>query len=155
MINAIWAMDANWLIGKDNKLPWRYPVDLKYFQDMTRGKTVLMGDLTYKSLKSYYKNKPLPFGKMFIANLEDANYSDGILVKDVVSFVKEYKEELWIIGGKLIYKLTLPYINRLYITHILNTHEGNVYFDYFPLSNYKLINKNMAENLIFAVYERA
>lgn len=154
MINAIFAMDVNWLIGKGNLLPWRYPVDLAYFKKMTKGKTVLMGDNTYHSLKSYYKKTPLPFGEIYVANLNDATYPDAILIKDVIDFVKNYNKELWIIGGKSIYNLTLPYINTLYITHILNFHIGDVYFDSFPLSNYKVIKKDIQENLIFAVYRK-
>ena len=40
MINLIWAMDINWLIGKNNKLPWRYQEDLNYFKSLTANKTV-------------------------------------------------------------------------------------------------------------------
>lgn len=154
MINAIFALDVNWLIGKGNLLPWRYPLDLKYFKDQTRGKDVLMGDKTYHSLKYYYKNTPLPFGKIYVANLEDYHYPDATLVKDVVTFIKEFKDELWVIGGKSIYNLTLPYIDTLYITHVLDFHDGDVYFNYFPLSHYKLIKKDIHEKLIFAVYRK-
>ena len=57
MISLIWAMDENWLIGKDNVLPWHYPKDLAYFKSKTKNQTVLMGDMTYESLKGYYKEK--------------------------------------------------------------------------------------------------
>lgn len=154
MINAIWAMDVNWLIGKDNILPWHYKEDLAFFKEKTKNQTVLMGDLTYQSLKGYYKDKPFPFKTIYVANLDDKSYEDATLIKDVVEFVKNYKEELWVIGGKAIYNLTLPYIDTLYITHVLNTHEGNVYFNYFPLSKYRLVDKKMAPGLIFATYKK-
>ncbi len=154
MIHSIWAMDINWLIGKDNLLPWHYKEDLAYFKALTEGKTVLMGDATYRSLKSYYKSKPLPYGKMYIANLEDTVYPDAECITDVISFVKSFKDELWIIGGKAIYSITLPYVKRLHVTHILNYHEGNVYFTPFPLSTYKLIEKKVVAGMIFATYEK-
>lgn len=154
MIYAIWAMDVNWLIGKDNELAWHYKEDLAYFKAKTKGKTVLMGDLTYQSLKGYYKNKPFPFGKIYVANLKETEYEDAICVTDVVSFVKDFKEELYIIGGKIIYNLTLPYVDTLLITHVLNVHRGNVYFTHFDLSKYKLVDKKMAPSLIFATYKK-
>lgn len=154
MISMIWAMDENWLIGKDNVLPWHYPKDLAYFKSHTVGKTVLMGDMTYQSLKSYYRSKPLPFGKIFVANIMDTEYKDAIRISDLFDFLKNCKEDVMIIGGKTIYQLALPYVDRLYITYILKTHEGNVYFPKFDLSKFKLIEKKMDNELIFAVYER-
>ena len=154
MISLIWAMDENWLIGKDNLLPWHNPKDLAYFKRMTKDKTVLMGDMTYESLKGYYKDKPLPFSKIYVANLNDKDYVDAILVKNLHEFLENMKEDVMVIGGKTIYQLSLPYANRLYITFVLNRHEGNVYFPKFDLSKFKLLDKTMEDGLIFAVYER-
>ena len=154
MISMIWAMDENWLIGKDNRLPWHYPLDLAYFKNLTKDAHVLMGDQTYHSLKSYYKTKPLPFKKSYVANIMDVTYPDATHVKDLLTFLLEIDEDIMVIGGKTIYQLALPYTNRLYITYILKTHEGNVYFPTFDLSFFRLIKKEMNEGLIFAVYER-
>jgi len=154
MISMIWAMDENWLIGKDNVLPWHYPKDLAYFKNKTKNEAVLMGDMTYQSLKGYYKTKPLPFKKVYVANIMDVSYPDAIHVKDIFSFIKETKEDVFVIGGKTIYKLLLPHADRLYITYVLKRHEGNVYFPSFDLSEFKLIDKKMEDGLIFATYER-
>ncbi len=59
MISIIVAIDKNNLIDKNNKLPWYYPEDLKYFKDTTINKTVAMGYNTYKSIIDKIK-KPLP-----------------------------------------------------------------------------------------------
>ncbi len=150
----IWAMDENWLIGKDNILPWHYPKDLAYFKDMTKNEAVLMGDLTYQSLKSYFKSKPLPFKKIYVANIEDVVYPDAVHIKDLFAFLKHTHEDIMVIGGKTIYHLCLPYAKRLYITYVLKRHQGNVYFPQFDLSEFHLIKKDFAEELIFAVYER-
>src|SRR5690554_7914181 len=104
MIQMIWAMDENWLIGKDNLLPWHYPKDLAYFKKMTKDAHVLMGDLTYQSLKSYYKSKPLPFKKIYVADLETKTYDDAIHVQDIFKFIKQTKEDIMVIGGKTIYQ---------------------------------------------------
>lgn len=154
MIKMIWAMDENWLIGKDNLLPWHYPKDLNYFKKMTKNEHVLMGDLTYQSLKTYYKTKPLPFKKMYVASINDVHYSDATHVKDLFKFLKEEKEDIMVIGGKTIYQLCLPYAQKLYITYILKRHEGNVFFPTFDLSAFKLVHKQLTDELIFAEYER-
>lgn len=154
MISMIWAMDENWLIGRDNILPWHYKEDLQYFKSIVEDQIVMMGEQTYQSLKGYYKKKPLPYKKIYVCNLEDKDYDDAILVKDIHTFMKSNDEEVYVIGGKTIYQLALPYADKLYITYVLNHHEGNIYFPKFDLSQFKLVNKKISPSLIFAVYER-
>lgn len=157
MIKLIWAMDLNWLIGKKNKLPWRYKEDLDYFKETVRGKTVLMGDKTYDSLKGYYKKTPLPFGKMYVACLEERVFDDAIKIEDIDAFLKDYKDELFVIGGATIYKLSLPYADKLYITWILKTYKGDAYFPEFNLvEDFRIESERYGESpdLKFSVYVR-
>lgn len=154
MINLMWAMDENWLVGNDDKLPWRIAADLKYFQKTTKDKTVLMGHETYLSMKGYYNNKPFPFKKVYVANLEQVSYNDATLVRDVIKFLKTCNKELFVIGGPTIYKLALPFANQLYITYVLDRYIGNVYFPKFDLSQYKVITYTTLDKLIFTKYER-
>ena len=65
----IWAMDEDFLIGKDDQIPWHIKEDLLYYKSKTKGQTVLMGEATYYSLKGYYKTKPLPYGKIYVASI--------------------------------------------------------------------------------------
>ena len=157
MINMIWAMDKNWLVGKDNKLPWHFKEDLLYYKSKTEGKVVLMGDNSYYSLKSYYKTKPLPYGKIYVASLLDLKLDDAIVINDLISFLKNFpaEEELWVVGGATIYKLCLPYAKNLYITHVDGEYEGDAYFPKFDLDKeFKIISSKISNNLNFAVYER-
>ena len=157
MISLIWAMDKNWLVGKDNKLPWHFKEDLIYYKSKTQGNTVLMGDNSYYSLKSYYKDKPLPYGKIYVASLLDLKLDDAVVINDVISFLKNFpkEEELWVVGGATIYKFSLPYADNLYITHVDGEYEGDAYFPKFDLENeFKLISSRVSNNLNFAVYER-
>lgn len=157
MINMIWAMDKNWLVGKDNKLPWHFKEDLLYYKSKTEGKVVLMGDNSYYSLKSYYKTKPLPYGKIYVASLLDLKLDDAIVINDLISFLKNFpaEEELWVVGGATIYKLCLPYAKNLYITHVDGEYEGDAYFPKFDLDReFKIISSKISNNLNFAVYER-
>lgn len=154
MISLIWAMDENHLIGKNNGLPWHYPKDLAYFKQQTKHKAVLMGQKTYESLKTYYKTKPFPFGKVYVASREEKVYPDAFWVDDIHHFLKECDDDLMVIGGKMIYQLALPYANRLWITYVLGAHEGDTYFPKFNLDDFKLTHYQTEEKLIFAVYDR-
>lgn len=157
MISLIFAMDINNLIGKDNDLPWHYSEDLKYFKTVTSGKKVVMGENTFFSIVNRI-GKPLPNRENYVATLtNDFNYPNVNVINDLISFletIKDVSEEYFIIGGKRIYELSLPYADRLYITHINKEYEGNVYFPKINYSEYKKIKSNKIDELDFCVYER-
>ena len=143
MINLIWAMTKDNLIGKGNLMPWHIKEDLVYYKNKTAGKTVVMGEETYYSLKGYYKTRPLPYGTIYVASLNpDLKLDDAIVINDLIGFVTSYKDELWVVGGATIYKLTLPYADRLYISFVKGNYEGDKYFPQIDYSNYKLIWDN-------------
>lgn len=157
MISLIFAMDINNLIGKDNDLPWHYSEDLKYFKTVTSEKKVVMGENTFFSIVNRI-GKPLPNRENYVATLtNDFNYPNVNVINDLISFletIKDVSEEYFIIGGKRIYELSLPYADRLYITHINKEYEGNVYFPKINYSEYKKIKSNKIDELDFCVYER-
>lgn len=153
MIKLIWAMDKDRLIGKDNLIPWHCKEDLLYYKETTKGQTVLMGEATYDSLKGYYKTKPLPYGKIYVASLSDREFSDAIKISDVVKFLKDNTEDLFVVGGRTIYKLSLDFADMLYISIIKGHHEGNVYFPSFDLNRYQLISKRETEKVIYLIYK--
>ena len=159
MINMIWAMDMNNLIGDGNRIPWHVKEDLVYYKNKTKGQTVLMGDATYFSLKSYYKTKPLPYGKCYIAtidkNLKIENPLEDIeIIYDLDSFLKSYDGDLWVCGGATIYKLALPYANRLYISFIKGDFKGDKYFPTIDYDKYNKIWENETDSVIYTVFER-
>jgi dihydrofolate reductase len=155
MINLIWAMDENWLVGKDDLIPWHIKEDLLYFKSKVKGKTVVMGDTTYFSLKGYYKNRPLPYGKIYVASLDsNLKLEDAEVINDFKSFIENYEEEIWVTGGATIFKIALPYADNLYISFIKGTYEGNVYFPKFDLEQYKLAWKEDTERVNFCLYTK-
>jgi dihydrofolate reductase len=155
MVNLIVAIGQNNVIGIDNKLPWHYKEDMEYFKQVTMGKKVIMGELTFQSILSYI-NKPLPGRTSVIATLSDYKYKDVEVTNDIISYLKNFPkdEEIFIIGGKVIYDLTLDIADRLYITHVNKEYDGNVFFKDIDYSKYKLISKRDSGDLTFAVYER-
>lgn len=154
MINLIVALDQNNLIGKDNDLPWHYKEDLKYFKETTMNKTVLMGKKTFYSIVAR-TGKLLPNRKMIVATFDKSFYYDGVeVVNDLIDFLKNTKEDIFVIGGSQIYKLSLPFVDRLYITHVNKVYEGNVFFPPIDWDKYKKISQRDSEELSFCVYER-
>ena len=159
MINMIWAMDKNNLIGDGNRIPWHIKEDLIYYKNKTKGQVVLTGDATYFSLKSYYKTKPLPYGKCYIAtidkNLKIENPLEDIeIIYDLDSFLKNFSGDLWVCGGATIYKLALPYANRLYISFIKGDFKGDKYFPTIDYDKYNKIWENETDSVIYTVFER-
>ncbi len=157
MISLIWAMDKNNLIGKDNDLPWHYKEDLQYFKEKTLDKTVVMGENTFYSIVNRL-NKPLPRRVSVVATLNKDFHYDGVTVTyDLISYLKEHEndsEDIFVIGGKQIYALSLPYAKRLYITHIDKEYDGNVYFPPIDYSKYNIISEKQVDELNFVIYER-
>lgn len=154
MISLIFAIDRNKLIGKGNDLPWNYPEDLRYFKKTTQGKTVLMGLETFRSILSR-NHKPLPGRHSVVASLEPFSYEGVEVIGDLFAYLKTPREEeVFVIGGKTIYELSLPFADRLYVTHIEAVHEGNVYLDKLDLSGFRLIQETPSGVLRFCVYER-
>ncbi len=155
MINMIWAMDENHLIGNGDKIPWHIKEDLIYYKNKTKGQTVLMGEATYYSLKGYYKTKPLPYGTIYVASLtKNLILEDAIVVADIQDFLSKYKEDLWVVGGATVYKLSLPYADRLYISFIKGNHIGDKYFPTIDFSNYHLIWSLESSLVKYTVFER-
>ncbi len=154
MIKLIWAMDKNWLIGKDDLIPWHIKEDLLYYKSVTNNQTVLMGEVTYYSLKKYYKNRDLPYGKIYVASLNELTLTDAIVIKDLDNFLKDNTEDLYVVGGSTIYKIALPYADMLYISFIKGEYEGNRYFPKFDLNKYELIKKDETDAVIYTVYKK-
>lgn len=158
MISLIWAMDKNNLIGKNNELPWHYKEDLKYFRETIKNHAVLVGDKTHESILGYRKGKPFPDVKYYVATIDDITYQDVVMVRDVHSFLnKNHEEEIFIIGGKTIYELSLPYADRLYITFIDKEFDGDSYFPTIDFDKYRKIKETHGfenKELRFCVYER-
>lgn len=126
LISLIVAHDENRVIGFNNKMPWHLPGDLQYFKEQTMGKPIIMGRKTFESI-----GRPLP-GRRNIVITRNSDYTaDGIEVVNsleaALSLVEDVPEVM-IIGGEQIFRLALPLSDRLYITQIANTFEGDTYF---------------------------
>jgi len=156
MISIIVAFDENRLIGANNKLPWHFKEDLQYFKEITNHHDIFMGRRTFESILSY-RNKPLPNRHHYVAtSTVKYEIDDVTTVSDIESFIKGYpaNKELFIIGGAKIYEQLLPFANRMYITHVNHTYEGDTWFPDVDFNEWKILSKRETNQLCFAVYER-
>ena len=159
MISLIWAMDENQLVGNGDKIPWHIKEDLIYYKSKTKGQIVLMGDTTYFSLRGYYKDKPLPYGKIYVATIDknlkiETELNEVIMVYDLIPFLENNREDLWVVGGATIYKLSLPYADKLYISFVKGTHEGDRYFPTIDFSKYNLVWENNTDLVRYTIFEK-
>lgn len=137
-INMIVAVDSNGGIGKDNKLLWHIPGDLKRFKEITTGKTVVMGRKTFESLP--FKNG-LPNRKNIVLTRTPKESTENVTYINDINIVlnDNSKEEIFIIGGAEIYKLFMPYCNKLYLTQVFTETDADTFFETDP-GDFRVIN---------------
>ena len=150
MFSIIVAIGVNNVIGKGNDLPWHYSEDLKYFKKITLNHSVLMGYNTFLSIYNRL-GKPLPNRTNYVLTYENELPGGAIPIKDIQELPDE---EIFVIGGRMIYEMMLPYADYLYITHIKKTYDGDVYFPEIPYEKYDLIKNDEKDELAFCVYKK-
>ena len=138
-------MSRNRVIGRDNRLPWRLPADLRHFKAVTMGKPMIMGRKTYESI-----GRPLPGRTNIVISRNPDFRAEG--VRSVTSLaaalalseqlaVIDGCEELVVIGGAQIYAETIPLADRLYLTEVQTRIEparvDDVHFPAFDRSQFR------------------
>ncbi|TDO73403.1 dihydrofolate reductase [Halanaerobium saccharolyticum] len=126
-LSIIAAMDKNQLIGKQGKMPWNLPADLKYFKNTTIGAPVIMGRKTFESI-----GFPLPGRRNIILTRNKDYAAEGCEIfhsqEEILDEFLEKDKEAFIIGGAEIYKQFLAYSDKLYLTIIEHQFSGDTYF---------------------------
>lgn len=141
IISLIVAASDNNVIGKDNHLMWNLPIDMKFFKNTTWGFPVIMGRKTFAELGS----KPLSGRQNIVVTRQKSFKADGIVVvnslEDALFVAREGDtNEIFVIGGGEIYKEALPKANRIYITRVHATLQGDAYFPDFEEKKWNLIS---------------
>lgn len=159
IISLIAAVGNNRVIGTKGDLPWHLPDDMKFFAKTTRGHHVLMGRKNFESIPEKYR--PLP-GRpnIVVTRNNDFNAEQIILESSIEKGIEKAKEagetELFIIGGGEIYNQTIDVADKLYITHVDASPEGETKFPEFDRSKWtktELLNhpKDDVHNLSFSI----
>ncbi|MBC7937893.1 MAG: dihydrofolate reductase [Rhizobacter sp.] len=142
MITLVVAAAENNSIGKNNKLLWHLPNDLRFFKNTTWAGVVIMGRKTFESV-----NKPLPGRLNIVVTANKEWKAAGTLVAhDLQQAIdlaeKENFKEVSVIGGGEIYKQAMPLADIIYMTRVHTTIEGDTFFPTIDTAEWKLNEKN-------------
>lgn len=132
-ISLIVAATENGVIGKDGKMPWRLPAESAYFRNTTLGHPVITGRKNYEAM-----GRPLP-DRLNVVITRSADYQvpAGVAVVHSLDEALDLPEvknqpEVFIIGGAQIYDEAMSRADKLYLTTIHTTMDGDTYFRYNP-----------------------
>ncbi|MDH2926401.1 type 3 dihydrofolate reductase [Lonepinella koalarum] len=137
-LSLIVAATQNWVIGKDNQMPWHLPADLAWFRQNTQGKAVVMGRKTFESI-----GRPLPKRTNIVLSRQPFEFN-GVIWKNslesAVEFIKDLPEnlEIMLIGGGQLFKQYLSQADKLYFTQIQTELEGDTFFPAINWDEWKI-----------------
>lgn len=149
IISLIAAIGKNRELGKNNQLLWDIPEDMKFFRETTAGHPVIMGRKTFESI-----GRPLP-KRVNIVITRNLDYQkEGILVfpsiEEALEEAKKHDEnEVFVIGGAEIYKQSLPFADKLYLTHVDANFDADTFFPEYETSFPNIISKKCSSNEMF------
>lgn len=171
MLSIIAAIGKNNELGKKNDLLWSLPADMKHFRETTRGHTVIMGQKTFESLARDENGKQigrlLPNRRNIILTQDPSFKKEGAEtaysvdeLEDLLANTTGPEEEVFIIGGGMIYKLFIDKADKLYITHVdENFPDAEIFFPVIESSKWQKIKSETLKkedsnkyNLEFAEY---
>lgn len=138
-VEIIVAMSKNRAIGKNNSLLWHLPADLKFFKEKTTGHAIVMGRKTYESI-----GKPLPNRQNIIISKKSDYEAAGCIVVDsleqALNQAKE-QERIFVIGGAQIYQMAMEQAQRLWLTSVDTTVEGDAFFPEINLNQWEEVSR--------------
>jgi dihydrofolate reductase len=156
MISLVVAYAHGRVIGKDGKIPWRLPNDLRTVKRITTGHTIVMGRATFESI-----GRPLPNRRNVVLTRQRELTISGVEVVHSVEEALALDDDLFVLGGENVYREFLPLADRLYITEIDYKTDGDTFFPAWDRDAFRLVS--MQEGVLdekntlphtFYVYER-
>lgn len=137
-LTIVVAASDNDVIGRHGRLPWRLPEDLKRFRKLTWGKPVLMGRRTFESI-----GQPLAGRRNIVISREPALEISGCEVaattKEALALVAD-APEVMVIGGGEIYRQLLPHTDRIEMTRVHVTAEGDTFFPTLDSREWRVVD---------------
>ena len=145
IISFIVAASENNVIGKDNKLPWCLPSDMRYFKNITWAMPVVMGRKTFESL-----GKPLKGRNNIVITRKTDWKPEGVEIVHsidlaIIAATKMDAKEIFIIGGAEIFQSALPSADRIYLTRIHENFDGDAFFPELKQEEWKLVSSRDCE----------
>ena len=134
--SIIVAIADNHAIGKDNRLLWHIPEDLKRFKRITTGHTLIMGKNTFESLPV----RPLPDRtSIVLSDIPGERIEGCIMAYSLEEAIEKCPEdECFVIGGGMVYRQFLPIAEKLYITWVHQTFDADTFFPELNFDEWEL-----------------
>lgn len=138
IISIIAAVSENGVIGRDGKVPWNLPADLKLFKRLTMGHYLIVGRKTWESIGS-----PLPGRTMIVLTRQSGYKAEGCLTASSLTEAIEIaqaarEDEVFIGGGSVIYEYALPLADRMYLSQVHARVRGDAFFPEYQDKDWKL-----------------
>lgn len=125
-VGLIWAQAANGVIGCKGGLPWHLPEDLARFRRLTLGSTVVMGRATWDSLPE--AARPLRERHNVVLSRQPGWAAPGATVaRSLTAALDAAPQDVWVIGGASVYAAAMPHADRLEVTELADSFEGDVH----------------------------
>ena len=143
LLTMIAAAAENNALGKNNDLIWHISEDLKRFKRLTSGHAIIMGRKTFESMPKALPNRT----NIVLTNKKDYQSEGATVVhtlEDALALVKDDSQP-FIIGGGEIYRLFMPYCDRIELTRVHNNFEADVFFPEIDLNQWKEIARENIE----------
>ena len=159
--SIIVAMSVGRVIGKNNELPWRLPADLRRFKRLTMGHHLLVGRKTFESI-----GRPLPGREMVVITRSADYHHDGVTVAHSIEQALQIAEqagddEAFIGGGAQVFSGALPWADRIYLTLVYASVDGDVQFPEHNLESWTIVERehrepdaDNAHPMTFITYEK-
>src|SRR5665648_3382 len=148
-MKVIVAVDLNWGIGYRGNLLQRIPEDMKFFKKMTLGKVVIMGRETFESLPG---KEPLKDRINIVLSKNESFNNEKVTIcrslKELFGELEKYNsDDVFVIGGELVYSQLLSSCTEVYVTKIENKYVADKYFiDLDKNKAWKLITTSDLQN---------
>ena len=157
-LSIIACVGKNLELGKDNDLIFHIKEDMRYFKELTLNHIVVMGRKTFESLPGILKERK----NVVITKNNNLKFPDGVEVytsiEEFMNKYKNYKDEVFIIGGASIYRQFLDFCDKIYLTEVDESRDADVYFPTFDKSLYEkeIVDSGKSKTLKydFVVYRR-
>ncbi len=144
-MNLIVAIDKNNGIGKNGDLLCHLSADLKHFKEVTIGKTVVMG---YNTLISLPKSAPLKNRRNIVLYEKDIEIEGAEVVHnldELFALIKDIpSDEVFVIGGAMVYNTLMPYCEKLFITHIDKAFDADRFLNEIKADEWQVLDESEA-----------
>lgn len=141
-LSLIVAMAKNRVIGSNNQMPWHLPADFAYFKKVTLGHPVIMGRKTFESI-----GRPLPGRRNIVVSRNAAFRAEGVdVMTSLDAAIRACRNtETFVIGGATLYAEALPHVDRLFITEVDASPNGDTLFPSLDKNLWREITRERRE----------